>query len=209
MMVMAIMLMVPATADGQTGNHRTKSSKRRATTTARRNLPKRPDAPSALSQSGRTIKDMLFYPFACLPEDYSSKEEVQQQLSDLFGQCENINGCPGLHFSEAYDFTYRGAPIGTAFYDWMDHRQWYHFYFETKTEADRFYNILASDIKAAGIPLARDKIYGGLSNRLHPVSIFKWVFLTPSKRVKEADGSNINGPDVVGMYEVEFGVYKR
>ena len=68
---------------------------------------------------------------------------------------------------------------------------------------------IISDIKDAGIPLTKDKIFGGMSNRTRPVSIFKWVSVAPPEMVKEADESNIHHADVVGMYVVELGVYKR
>ncbi len=68
---------------------------------------------------------------------------------------------------------------------------------------------MVKDIQSAGIPLTKDKIYGGMSNRKKPVSIFKWVYVVPSVKVKEAGPSNIETEDVVGMYKVEFGVYKR
>ena len=209
MLLAVVLLMAPAMVNGQTRSRRATVNRGKSTVVKKLALPKKPDAPSALRETDRTIKDLLFYPMACLPEDYNAPEEVRQQLTDLFGQCERINGNLGLHYSEAYDFTYRGVPIGVAFYETMDHRQWYHFYFETKGEADRFYQVLSNDVKAVGIPLTRDKIYGGLSNRLHPVSIFKWVYVSPAVLVKEADESNINGQDVVGMYMVEMGVYKK
>ena len=76
-------------------------------------------------------------------------------------------------------------------------------------EAGKFYNSLVKDIQCAGIALTQDKIYGGMSNRKRPVSIFKWVYVSPPVKVKEASPSNIETEDMVGMYKVEFGVYKR
>ena len=120
-----------------------------------------------------------------------------------------VNGNLGLYANDAYHFTYRGVPIGVSDWDWTDNRQRYQFYFSQKKDANIFYNQLAADIKKAGIPLTPDKIYGGLSNRRRPVSIFRWVYLTPPALVKEADHSNLDREDVVGMYKVELGVYKR
>ena len=48
-----------------------------------------------------------------------------------------------------------------------------------------------------------DKIYGGFSNRTHPVSIFKWVSVADPEKVTEVNGSNIETPDVVGKYKVD------
>ena len=138
-----------------------------------------------------------------------TKEIAQQEVMDTFGTCENINGCPGMHFGDTFDFTYRGVPIGMCYYDWFDNRTWYHFYFDTKAEADQFYNHLLADVRAAGIPLSRDKVYGDMSNRSRPVSVFKWVNVAAPVIVKEAGPSNIETPDVVGKYKVEFGVMKK
>ena len=66
-----------------------------------------------------------------------TREIAQQEVMDTFGACENINGCPGLHTNDSFDFTYRCVPIGMCYYDWYDNRTWYHFYFETKAEADK------------------------------------------------------------------------
>ena len=68
---------------------------------------------------------------------------------------------------------------------------------------------MVKDIQNAGIPLTKDKIYGGMSNRKRPISIFKWVYVATPVRVKAADSTNIESADVVGMYKVELGVYKR
>ena len=81
--------------------------------------------------------------------------------------------------------------------------------FKTKKEADKFYNDIVRDIRGAGIPLTKDKIYGSVSNRKRPVSVFKWVFVDLPVKVKEASGSNIETADVVGMYKIEVGVYKK
>ena len=68
---------------------------------------------------------------------------------------------------------------------------------------------LVKDIKNVGIPLTNDRVYGGMSNRRNPISIFKWVYVSPPTLIKEADTSNIHGEDAVGLYTVELGVYKR
>ncbi|MBR5654865.1 MAG: hypothetical protein IKX22_12400 [Prevotella sp.] len=176
---------------------------------ARKSVTQAPLSPTSLEVRERTVKDLLYFPFGGLTGRMDSYETVQQRLMDTFEACERINGCPGLHCRGAYDYTYRGVPIGLAFFDWADNRMWYHFYFDSQADAKRFYNALAQDINGAGIPLRTDKVYGGLSNRNHPVGIFKWVYVNEPVKVKEADGSNINGQDVVGMYEVEMGVYKK
>ena len=187
--LLATLLIVPATAGAQT--------------------LKRPTAPTPIDVCERTIKDFLYYPFACIDADLSTLDEAQRQVAAAFGTCENVNGGPGIHQGDAFNFTYRNVPIGVAYFDHYDNRMWYSFYFDTKADADRFYKLLAADIKKAGIPLVADNIYGGLSNRKRPVSIFKWVYVIPAAKVKEANASNINRPESVGKYFVEFGVYKR
>ena len=57
------------------------------------------------------------------------------------------------------------ADGGIAYYDWYDNRLYYDFFFETKKEADQFYNDLVNDVRGAGIPLTKDNIYGGMSNQ--------------------------------------------
>ena len=109
----------------------------------------------------------------------------------------------------SFDFSYRGRTIGNCSYDWIEDRTWYDFYFSERAEAEQFYNSMVKDVMSAGIPLAKDNIYGGMSNRKRPVSIFKWVFVVPPAKVRESDSSNIDTPDVVGMYKVELGVYKK
>ena len=68
---------------------------------------------------------------------------------------------------------------------------------------------MVKDIQSAGIPLTKDNVYGGMSNRKKPISIFKWVSVEPPVKIKEASPSNIETADVVGMYKVELAVYKR
>lgn len=86
---------------------------------------------------------------------------------------------------------------------------WYSFYFEAKTNAERFYRNLCNDIKNVGIPLTYDKIYGGMSNRTRPVSIFMWVYVNMPEKVKIIEGTNTDSPHLEGWYKVELGVYKR
>ena len=94
--------------------------------------------------------------------------------------------------------------------DWLDNRTFYRFYLNSKAEADKFYATMVKDLKAAGIPLTFDKVYGGVSNRKHPVSIFKWVYVDKPKKITSDDlCCNINLPKNVGQYMVEVGVYKR
>ena len=170
---------------------------------------KAPAAPTPIEIKERTISDLLYFPFSCIEADMSPRELACQEVEDVFGTCESINLGPGLHANGAFDFTYRGVTIGICFYDWYDNRTFYDFFFSTKKEADQFYNTMVNDVKSAGIPLTPDKIYGGMSNRKKPVSIFKWVSVDAPLKVKEASPSNIETADVVGMYKVELSVTKR
>ena len=203
----AIFLM-PSTAEAQS-----RTGKKHAKTTVRKTTSsplKAPSSPTPLDVKERTIKDLLYFPFGCLPHEVYTPEETRKQLTEVFGSCEKVNGYEGLHINGTYDFTYRGVPIGLCYasrYD--DNRQWYLFYFDSLADANSFFTNIVKDIKGAGIPLTRDKIYGGMSSRTNPVSIFKWVYVSPPEKVKEADESNINHADVVGMYVVELGVYKK
>ena len=202
MMVGAALLMAatPAEAQSKAGKRGTRKST---------SVTQVPSSPTSLEVRERTVKDLLYFPFGGLTGRMDSYEAVQQRMTETFEACERINGCPGLHCRGTYDYTYRGVPIGVAFFDYADNRMWYHFYFDSQAEARRFYTNLSQDIIGAGIPLRTDKVYGGLSNRNHPVGVFKWVYVNEPVKVTEADGSNINGQDVVGMYEVEMGVYKK
>ena len=74
---------------------------------------------------------------------------------------------------------------------------------------DEFYNNLVNDIRDVGIPLVKDNIYGGMSTRRKPVSIFKWVSVDVPVKVKEVSPSNIETGDHVGKYKVELGVMKK
>lgn len=170
---------------------------------------KSPTVPTHIDVKERTIQDLLYFPFSCINAHMPTREIAWQEITDTFGTCETINGNPGLHAGKAFDFTYRGVTIGICYYDWMDNRTWYDFFFATKSEADKFYNNLVKDIQKAGIPLTKDNIYGGMSNRKKPVSVFKWVSVIPPAKVKEASPSNIETADVVGMYMVDLGVYKK
>ena len=171
------LLLVPSTTNAQNRQvkKRAKTSVRKAAGTSQLVKPK---TITPVGVSERNIREMLFFPFSCLPDDMS-EEEIQEQLSGTFGSSERVNGCVGLHD------------------------------FDSRSEAEGFYADLAADIKKVGIPLVPDKLYGGLSSRTRPVSVFKWVYVSPPEKVKEADNSNINGPDVVGKYVVELGVYKK
>ena len=139
----------------------------------------------------------------------TSREGAWEQVTATFGTCESVNMNPGLHASKSFDFSYLGVTIGLCFFDWYDNRTWYQFYFVTRNEAMDFYNNLVKDVKKAGIPLTKDNVYGGMSNRKRPVSVFKWVSVVEPEKVKEAGPSNIETADVVGMYKVELSVYKR
>ncbi|MBR6181689.1 MAG: hypothetical protein IKQ77_10820 [Prevotella sp.] len=203
----AFLLLTPSPADAQNrGKKRTTTARRSGTG---RTTLKAPATPTPIGDTERTIQDLLYFPFSCLNAYMPTREIAQQEVMDTFGACENINGCPGLHTNDSFDFTYRCVPIGMCYYDWYDNRTWYHFYFETKAEADKFYNQLVADVRSAGISLTRDKVYGDISNRSHPVSVFKWVNVAPPELVKAADPSNIDTHNVVGMYMVEFGVMKK
>lgn len=173
------------------------------------NVQKTPAVPTHIDVKERTIKDILFFPFSCINAYLPTRETAMQEITDTFGSCETIDGYLGLHAGKAFDFTYRGVAIGICYYDWMDDRTWYDFFFSTKGEADKFYNNLVKDIQNAGIPLTKDNIYGGMSNRKKPVSVFKWVSVIPPTKVKEVSPSNIETADVVGMYKVDLGVYKK
>lgn len=192
-LLVLFMLMLPATIMAQhgVGNQET------------------PAIPTHIDVKERTIRDLLYFPFSCINAYMPTKETAWQEITDTFGTCETINMNPGLHASGAFDFTYRGITIGICFYDWYDNVTWYDFFFNTKAEADQFYNNLVKDVKGAGIPLTPDKIYGGMSNRKKPVSVFKWVSVETPVKVKEVSPSNIETADVVGMYKVEMGVRKK
>ena len=170
---------------------------------------KAPAAPTPIEYKERTIQDLLYFPFSCISDSMPTQELSMQVVTDTFGTCETVNNSPGLHASGAFDFTYRGVNIGLCFYSWFGDRTWYHFYFKSKNKADQFYNDMVKDIQNAGIPLTKDKVYGDMSNRKKPISIFKWVYVDPPVIVKEVSSSNIETADAVGMYKVELGVYKR
>ncbi len=167
-----------------------------------------PSSPTQIEVRERTISDLLYFPFTCIEDPMTTREQAWQVVTDIFGNCESINLYPGLHAGVVFDFTYRGTPIGICNYDWYDNRTWYDFFFETKNEADQFYNDLVNDICGAGIPLTKDNLYGGMSNRKKPVSVFKWVSVDAPVKVKEVSPSNIETADHVGKYKVELGVMK-
>ena len=203
LLLMAILLLVSTSVNAQS---RRRTQTRRTTTSARL---KAPAAPTPVSVRERTIQDLLFFPFASLPDNLDTQEKAQEQLIATFGQCESVSLLPGLHAHDTFDFTYRDVPLGLAYYDWSDNRMWYFFYFEAKADADQFYRNLCNDIKNVGIPLAYDKIYGGMSNRTRPVSIFKWVYVDMPEKVKIIEGANTDSPHLEGWYKVELGVFKR
>ena len=99
-----------------------------------------PSFPTQLEVKERTISDLLYFPFSCVEDPMPTREQAWQVVTDIFGNCESVNLYPGLHAGVAFDFTYRGTPIGICYYDWYDKRTWYDFFFETKNEADQFYN---------------------------------------------------------------------
>ena len=180
------MLFMPATANAQKSTGKLKA----------------PSHPTRMDVKDRTISDLLYFPLSCIETPMPTREKGMQVVTDTFGNSESINYSPGLHAGPNFDFTYRGVPIGIAYYD---------FFFETKKEADQFYNHLVDDVRGAGIPLTKDKIYGGMSNRKKPISIFKWVAVDTPVKVKEVSPSNIETADHVGKYKVELYVmkYKR
>ncbi|MCR5240172.1 MAG: hypothetical protein K6E15_08445 [Prevotella sp.] len=170
---------------------------------------KAPSVPTPIEIRERTIHDLLYFPFSCISDPMTTRELAWQIVENTFGTCEAINGSPGLHAGGAYDFTYRGVAIGLCFYSWYGDRTWYNFFFSSKNEADQFYNNMVKDIQNVGIPLTNDNIYGGMSNRKKPVSVFKWVYVFPPVKVKKPGPSNIEPEEAVGKYKVELGVYKR
>ena len=201
-MSVLLLFLSASVADAQT----TKSKKVKASP---RPSLKRPVSPTPITEQERSVKDLLWFAYGCLTDAVNDSEAAKEQLTQYFNSWENINGYVGLHGGEAYNFTYRGVPIAIAYLDCPDKRQWYCFYFSNKAEADKFCTLLSNDVKGVGIPLVRDRIYGGMSNRSRPVSVFKWVYVAAPEKIKEADNSNIHGAGAVGMWVVEFGVYKR
>ncbi len=169
----------------------------------------KPAPPTPMSVRERNIRDLLYYPYGCLPAEVDTREEAQAGLTEAFGGAEIINGDIGIHANEAFDYTYLGVQISVCYASWFDNRHWYHFYFDSRKAAEDFYVKCVAEIKSVGIPLTKDKIYGGVSNRKHPVYIFKWVSVSTPTIVKDAYGGNIYTPDVVGKYCVELAVYKR
>lgn len=168
-----------------------------------------PSQPTDIEVRERTISDLLYFPFSCIADPLATKDQAWQAVIDTFGYCESVNLSPGIHAGTNFDFTYRGTPIAICYYDWYDRRTWYDFFFETKSEADQFYSNLVNDIRGAGIPLSKDNIYGGMSNRKKPISIFKWVSVEAPVKVKEISPSNIETADHVGKYKVELGVMRK
>ena len=167
-----------------------------------------PSTPTSINVRERTIKDLLYFSYACLPNKITNEKDALEELTSLFGSYENINlFYPGMRHSTSYDYTYQGVNIGIAHKDWDDNRSWYLFYFDNSTDATNFYQRMVDDIIAQGIPLTKDKIYGNMSNRNNPVSIFKWVYVDSPVKIREAN--SIHNADAIGKYCVTLGVYKR
>lgn len=205
-MMLGAFLLVSSSVDAQS---RTGRKRARTTTTASSRQLKAPAAPTPISVRERTIQDLLYFPFGYLTGYMGTKEDAEKQITAAFGQCESISMLPGLHAHDTFDFTYRDVPLGLAFYDWYEDKMFYDFYFEVKADADRFYTNLSNDIKGVGIPLTQDRIYGGVSNRTRPVSIFKWVYVSTPEKVKYIENTNADSRHLEGWYKVELGVYKR
>lgn len=205
------LLLVPHTtfAQRKKGGQRARVTRKHTAVTKRTPLTGRPPTLPPVGVKERSLAELLYFPFGCLSADLRTFEEVNHEATNIFGTCERVNLLPGFHHGQTFDYTYRDVPIGVCFYNPIYDEMWYHFYFDTRQEAQQFYTALCNDLKQVGIPLAPDKIYGGLSNRNRPVSIFKWVAVTPPAVVKEADESNIHLSEAVGKYQVEFSVYKR
>lgn len=169
-----------------------------------------PASPTSITTRNRSIRDLLYFPYGCLPKEIDTKEEAQDALSSYFGLYEVINVfCIGLHRNLHFNYSYKNVPIGVSFTDWNENNHWFRFYLKTREEADKFYNSLIKDVINVGIPLKKDKVYGNYSNRKKPVSIFQWVYVDPPRKVEKADNANVDITDYVGMYFVELGVYKK
>ena len=169
-----------------------------------------PEAPTSITARNRSIRDLLYFPYGCLPKEIDTKEKAQEALTSNFGSYEVINVFSiGLHRNNHFDYSYKDVPLGVSYYNWNENQNWHLFYLKTRAEADKFYTVLVEDIIKAGIPLKKDKVYGDYSNRKKPVSIFEWVYVNPPRKIEKADNSNIDIADYVGMYCVELGVYKK
>lgn len=206
----------PVTHPSKTTATKPKPRKRTTTTTTATKPKPRlkidiPSEPSPIGQTERKITDLLFFPLGCMPKDITTYDGLISALNSTFGKYEKVNLLDlGFHNCDVYNYTYRGIPVGvveTRLGD-GDDQNWFYFYFDTSSAATKFYNTLGNDIKATGIPLTYDRIYGGLSNRKNPVSVFKWVYIDPPQKVTEAC-CNIHTDDVIGKYFVQLGVYKR
>ena len=92
-----------------------------------------PSSPTQIEVRERTISDLLYFPFTCIEDPMTTREQAWQVVTDIFGNCESINLYPGLHAGVVFDFTYRGTPIGICNYDWYDNRTWYDFFLKLKT----------------------------------------------------------------------------
>ena len=67
--------------------------------------PKSPLAPTQIGGKERTIQDLLYFPFTCINADMPTKDIAWQLIMDTFNTCETINGNPGLHAGDSFDFT--------------------------------------------------------------------------------------------------------
>ena len=209
--MMAVMLGLmlvcsPSTADAQNRKGgRTQNAKRKTY----KFVPKRPEDPTHYHVRARTLDDLLFFPYAILPSSVSTAEEARATLIEYLDTCEVVNLSPGIHGGFDYDYAYKGASIGVSYHDWYDNRQWYEFYFDTRAKAQQFYTTLTTDLRQAGFPMVKDKIYGGMTTRNQSVALFKEIYVFQPNLIKKADSSNIHREDVVGKYVVELGVYWR
>lgn len=205
------MLLVPHATFSQSkkGGQRARVTRKHTAVRKQTPLISRPNNVSPVDVKERTLAELLYFPLGCLSTDLRTFEEVYTEATNIFGTCERVNLMPGFHHGQTFNYTYRDVPIGVCYYNPIYDEIWYHFYFDTKQEAQQFYTNLCNDLKQAGIPLAPDKIYGGLSNRNRPISIFKWVAAVPPAVAKVIEGSNITLPEAAGKYQVEFSIYKR
>lgn len=119
LLLMATLLLVSTSVNAQSRTGRRHAQTTKTTISARL---KAPAAPTPVSVRERTIQDLLFFPFASLPDNLDTREKAQEQLTATFGQCEFISLYPGLHAHDTFDFTYRDVPLGLAYYDWSDNR---------------------------------------------------------------------------------------
>jgi hypothetical protein len=174
----------------------------------------KPAGPSPIGRRERTLGDLLFFPLATLPDkSMPSNDDVRAAVREAFGSCETINALQvGLHRSSNFDYTYRGAQIAVAstqHFTGDPDQSWFYFVFDSRSKADAFSKTLREDLIAAGLPMTKDKIYGGWSTRTKKTPYFKWVYVDDPKHCTKADNSNLLTSDMVGKYYVEMGVYLK